>query len=351
MASSALDLLIDSRRAKREAEQTQAALITKGFESFIKGRQQQRENAIELVKLEQSVGKNNLGDFLKNLDGVKGLAEIGVITPSQARQSISGFLGGTPTQPKDDITSILNDESASQTPRLSDFFATQTTAFGVPKDLKSETGLRREGQINADIEVSKQVAAQEGKEKAKQIRGSQKQIKESSLYFEQFGRSRKELSKIPGIGNIGPSGKGARFLGFIGEKLDLFPETAVLLKDANVSANQQARSVEGGKITDQDRKIYADALVNALGGSDNENARLGSNALRRMHNDGGNIKPEVISLIESGEGPLQQIGAQVMEFLPGLFPEYTFTSEKEARDAGKKNGDVIILGDQVGVIS
>jgi len=101
---------------------------------------------------------------------------------------------------------------------------------------------------------------------------------ESSMtsYVNQFERSEQEIiSKYgPGLLEAGVGGASQRILGKGAVNFDQLPITAAFIKQKQAIANQTARNVEGGRVTDLDRKIYADVLANALDGSSTENAEL-----------------------------------------------------------------------------
>ena len=83
-------------------------------------------------------------------------------------------------------------------------------------------------------------------------------------------------------------------------------------------ANQMARDVEGGRITDQDREIYADAFSNALESPTNTNIRLASESIISLADKGGDVTPILNSLSSTKSDLLNEISDQVYSSYPNF---------------------------------
>ena len=83
-----------------------------------------------------------------------------------------------------------------------------------------------------------------------------------------------------------------------------------------VLANAQARNVEGGRVTDADREVYADAMANALGGPTEENIILAADAILDMKDKGGNISGLLDDLSVKADHPV--IGGIIEELFRNM---------------------------------
>jgi hypothetical protein len=151
-----------------------------------------------------------------------------------------------------------------------------------------------------------------------------KQTSEQGLFQKQFSRSYKELTdKYPDIGEKGWESAMLRFkVRNIDVPLDELPETKAFVTELQPRANQQARTIEGGRVTDNDRKIYADAYPNAILHPTGTNIRLMSNKLLDMDAKGGNIGMVMKDLLTSPVPIDKKIALQVLEEkIPNFSPE------------------------------
>ena len=151
-------------------------------------------------------------------------------------------------------------------------------------------------------------------------------------FMEQYGRSLKELEGFDkNITSTGPTGFVARTGARISEALDQLPETGAMLRELKPRANMMARQIEGGRITNEDRQVYADAMTNALVGSGEENIRLASNKLIEMHDKGGDITGNIRMLQNSGIPQLQKIAQIVTQSIPSISSGSTNQSDTLSR--------------------
>ena len=156
-----------------------------------------------------------------------------------------------------------------------------------------------------------------GKDKAADKRAEDAYSQEKSLsgtgmFLEQFGRSYKELKEAyPEIGDKGYGGWATRGLAKVNTALDQHPETKAFLQELEPLANQMARDIEGGKITDKDREIYAKSFASTVQNPSATNKRLISNQLIKHRNNGSDISKVVNELRNSGIDIMQEIATEI----------------------------------------
>jgi hypothetical protein len=157
-----------------------------------------------------------------------------------------------------------------------------------------------------------------GKDKAADKRAEdqysqEKQLSGTGRFLQQFGRSWEELKGAYGkeIGDKGYSGWAPRGLAKVNTALDNHPETKAFLQELEPIANQMARDIEGGKITDKDRDIYAKSFANTVKNPSATNVRLASNNLLKMRDKGGNIESVLNELRSSDIDIMQSIALEV----------------------------------------
>jgi len=147
--------------------------------------------------------------------------------------------------------------------------------------------------------------------------GAKKQLTSSNRFVQQFERSYDELNKaVPGFSDVGTKGKMRRFGAGIKQFFGQLPETETFLVELKPMANQMARDVEGGKITDQDRQIYADAFANTLTHPTESNARLIANQLISLADKGADISKNMSAFSGSKNPVLQKVYSYVGEAFP-----------------------------------
>ena len=191
-----------------------------------------------------------------------------------------------------------------------------------PQDYETivEPKLSEEGGLSFGFQRKLTPEAEITRKKEAEIKQTtKKSIGEFRGFVKQFERSYDELiSEHPSIGNIGIKGFGTRLLGEIKEKTGYFPETSAFLRELKPMANQMARTIEGGRVTDQDRKIYADSFANVLGAPSATNSRLMANTLVSAYNKGGNISTILKLFSESDNVILQDVLNKVNQEIPQL---------------------------------
>jgi hypothetical protein len=138
-------------------------------------------------------------------------------------------------------------------------------------------------------------------------------------FLQQFGRSYDELkSSYPEIGDVGYTGWATRNWAKVATALDEHPETKAFQVELKPLANQMARDIEGGRVTDQDRQVYADSFANTLANPDKTNIRLVANSLLKMKDKGGNIASVLGELYSSDVDIMQQVATEVLKDSPEL---------------------------------
>jgi hypothetical protein len=164
--------------------------------------------------------------------------------------------------------------------------------------------------------------------------GAEKQLNASLRFVQQFERSYDEMSKaVPGFDKPGVRGKIGRGIGSIKEFIGEIPETTAMVRRLQPIANQMARDVEGGRVTDQDRAIYANAFANTLSAPSESNARLVSSELISLADKGADISKNLTALAQSNNPVLRQVYAQVIEAYPGLQAQVVKATEPSQQAA------------------
>lgn len=181
--------------------------------------------------------------------------------------------------------------------------------------------------LEPPLQKGERVGIEKGAEEtAKQKASAQRSLPETELFINQFVRSKNELASVfPDIGDATIQGYFQRFSARRGVDADLFPETSALKTKKQVFANGAAREVEGGKVTDKDRKIYADALVSVIDNPDAENISLAASSLNTLYNKGGEVVPVLESYMNSGVDLLENIAIRAIE------NNYSTTSAKKMK--------------------
>src|SRR3990167_8877073 len=132
-------------------------------------------------------------------------------------------------------------------------------------------------------------------------------------FIEGFEIAEQEIVDVMGPEALqtGPGGKLVRGLGSIANSIDLLPKSSAFIRNIEVSANQMARTIEGGRVTDQDRAIYSQSLANSLTNPSAENTELLVISLRNLRNKGGNISQQVKTLLRSKSKTLSEVGRRL----------------------------------------
>lgn len=277
-----------------------------GVESSLKRRQLKGEEEYRKWQMENESPFNSIIQSGKFADAVMKLTEAGIIPPN-VKGGISNVIPGN--MPQVNVgTPVMGSIPSSNLPI-------------------SPKGLNVMG-IPTGYEVDK--------EKVKDIESRKEDIEKTGNFVEQFGRSYNELkSSYPNIGDVGFGGLISRISANVGTKLDQYPETQAFLRELLPLANKMARTIEGGRVTDQDRKVYADSLANTVSNPSSTNIRLVSNKLRQLKDKGGDITNVMNQLKESDIDVLQKIYIQTQ------YPNYN--PEKDKIQYNSKTKDFRII--------
>ena len=221
------------------------------------------------------------------------LALLGQLDPNLAQQ----YLGITST--------------AGQTPTLS-----PTTPPGAPQAggfVPESIDLGAVNLKNVGFEGQKAVATDKAKEKA----GAEKSARSQSRFIQRFSESFGEVqAALPKSGESSVAGLVQRVAAGAGANTGLLPKTQAFLRQAKKLANEQARNVEGGRITDQDRSVYAEAMASAVSAPTETNVRLVADSILDMHDKEANIEPLLNDLISADNELLNSIASEVFRYLP-----------------------------------
>jgi len=184
------------------------------------------------------------------------------------------------------------------------------------EDVPIEFGFREDPNVVAQRELAQ--AEAEGEQESRI--GAKKTLSDDELFLTQLDRAFTELEQVfPNIGATGIGGFFSRKLASVGESVDAFPETSTFLDELLPKANLMARTIEGAKVTDKDREIYAQSFANVLTKPTASNARLASNALLKIHRTPtANIVPHLYKLSKLKTKVLQQMVENVYEDVPGM---------------------------------
>lgn len=171
-----------------------------------------------------------------------------------------------------------------------------------------QSQIQKQQELSAGI-IKKQIEDKETTEKSTQS---------SSLFMRRFAESHGEVNeKFPGAGEATFKGKAKRWAAAISaEQLGTLPKTEAFLKRMKPIANAQARMVEGGRVTDQDRQVYAEAMVNAVTAPDESNIILAADAIVEFHNKGANIKPLLDDLTSQDIPITNEIVKEILRLVP-----------------------------------
>lgn len=173
----------------------------------------------------------------------------------------------------------------------------------------------------ANLDIHKTLTTEDLKNKQESQQAAQKNVSGTGRFLQQFGRSYDELKAYdPEIDKQGFSGWATRKMASIANKFDELPETKAFMVELQPLANQMARDVEGGRVTDQDRKIYADAFASAVKNPSATNIRIASNNLIRLKDRGGDITSVVNQLSSSNIDIMKNIANEVYKEYPELKP-------------------------------
>lgn len=322
-------------KARKDADrEAQSNAIPQALMAYQQAKQQSQDNMLKQLTVQATLAKSGFGitpdgKLVRDTslqDPLTQFLNKGKVADSYNKQVTAGFLqpgmsvgslssggtvsGGSPAQPA---------SSGSDT-QDQDTFATGASlnVAGVPTktSVKSESGMRREAKIKGEEAGFKKLAESETKTKIE----TKKASGQSYRFVQQFERSYDELNKKLGESFDDPTliGSAKRFLGEGGKFFGTLPETKAFSTELKPMANQMARDVEGGKITDADREIYADAFANTLKHPSETNIRLVSNQLVGLADKGGDISKNMVALSQSKNPVLKGVVSEVVK----EYPEY-----------------------------
>jgi len=255
---------------------------------------------------EQIIEKGNVAEALTKQ------VEAGAISPQQATEQFNSMFGEARQSIQPQINPVSNpmpgqggflpDNRLNSATAFEGYRAEKLNAMGVPTGYEPDPV--REDQMK-DLQKSSTAA--------------QKSLSGTDNFLKQFDRSYNELLKAnPEIGDVGLTGFMTRKGASIQNSLDMYPETKAFMVELKPLANQMARDIEGGRVTDQDRQIYADSFANTLQHPSATNIRLVSNKLLDMKNKGANIEKVLVSLSKSNTDVMQSIVDEVLKESPEL---------------------------------
>jgi len=154
---------------------------------------------------------------------------------------------------------------------------------GEPTLTKSDTQLADE----TKIKTAEAMGTVKSKQAADLI-SAQKQAQGTYRFAQQFTRSWDELKAFdPEIDKEGFDGWSRRQVSQFYAKVDGLPETKALMIQIKPMANKMARDIEGGRVTDTDRTIYANSFAAAYANPGVTNMRLLSYSIINLLDQGG----------------------------------------------------------------
>jgi len=179
--------------------------------------------------------------------------------------------------------------TAGQPAPSGDLVPTDFNVAGVATKYKSKSGMAAEEQSKVDAKNRDRTQKAENTSVG------------TFRFMQQFQKSYDELKAFdPTVDEEGVGGWMSRQGAKIAEHLDELPETKALKIQSLPMANGMAREIEGGRVTDSDRKIYADSLASALNFPTKTNVR--------------NMSTQIIGLIDKGGNENGKITNQLKEF-------------------------------------
>lgn len=254
------------------------------------------------------------------------------------------------------LAELINPGSGSEVARMAISAPRGKTVSNQPQEtIRGEVGVREQGEQQGDLQIIPKTITKknltgtttydverppeeqgriEGIKKAEGEK-AEKSVKSSQVVARQdrmvrtFVNSFQELQEqFPDIGETSFSGFVSRLTAQGAEKLGMTPDTTRYLNRVEVAANKQAREIEGGRVTDQDRQIYVKAMQNAAKFPTSTNIGLAADSLIDIYQDYDNtndIIGIVSSYISSPIDVLQNIGLEAVKV--GVIADENF-SEK-----------------------
>lgn len=142
-----------------------------------------------------------------------------------------------------------------------------------------------------------------------------KQLDPTDRFIRRFSEAQKEAdTAFPSRGKATVKGAMQRVGVNVAQSVGVLPKTKAFSARLKTAANEMARSVEGGRVTDQDRAVYANAMANVIENPDDTNVILVSDSLLDLKNKGGDITPMLEKMSSSDVPILQKIAKEVGRF-------------------------------------
>lgn len=319
----ALDLL-DRTSKLSAAIRTKEGLATDLAITDLETRKNLLDSQSGINQIQEGVNKLNK-DELSTLDATikkaKGLSDL----QNKMKQGGKKPVVAPPTIPSSKPTAVPTDAATKEDSRLQGLSKVGEAYIdedGKVKRAKSDYQIELEAR-EADKVSARKVSDKLEKATAERLIGAQKSapntVRQIRLYVESLNELR---AKIPAIEEEGLTGFAARAEAAVRTSIDEFPITRALNIRAEIIANQTARDVEGGRVTDADRKIYAMGLANAMKEPTVTNAALAAGQLSDLMLKGGNetgsITNVLIQYAYSGEKVFELITNRILENYPEL---------------------------------
>lgn len=253
-----------------------------------------------------------------------------------------GLQGKDPSSVFDDdqnLSSILQQAQLAQMAGQPDLAQDISSAgLGIGQREKQRTVKTATGTVTLEniedpnVEGRREGVKAASKEKGEKAAKATQAAARQDRVVKAFLRSTNELEKLfPEVGESTLEGFFSRVGAQGAEKLGLVPETTRAVKRLLVAANKQAREVEGGRVTDEDRKIYSEAMANALGAPTSSNIGLAADSLIDLYEEYDNSQ-DFLNIMKSyftSEVPLlNKIGMEAID-IGGLGEEIIKNMSKE----------------------
>lgn len=307
-----LDTVIQFKRDEEQRKMADIMAVPTAIQGFLQANQQKTLNDLAIKKTNAEIDNlvsqiNNRGqpDIMSLVRDVKDLADL-----SRETNSVEGALLAKNAASKvfdmirpHSVKEYLNPVAASATPDIKLQDPREQDLLGEFEGLLDIAGEKdvvyNKATPRAELameQAKNQLEVQKGVEKttAEKAAGAERSLKSTRLFIRGLEKSQAELEgRFPDIGKAGLSGKIERTKAGIANMMDELPETSAFMKNKRAAANKMARDIEGGRVTDQDRAVYADTLASAIDNPNSENVSLVAKQLLGFWGDGADIKPTI----------------------------------------------------------
>lgn len=319
---SALDAVLQLRSQDERRRQFESAKLSSALQNFVSNRQQANELSLQreesnlnrIIQMKQMEnidsqiaerGKTSkLDQFLqmgKVGEAYKNLVESGMIqAPGDSPvQSVNSALDPIATIPVGVASNI--DSSNKKRQLIPDKFNSLGVATSYMNPVAEEA--------KNNLEIEKGIKKTEVENKA----NATNRISGTKNFIRNFSESRDEIinSGLENIGKADMGGFGERIIAKVKEKTGTLPKTTAFINRIEVIANQSARDIEGGRVTDQDRSVYTKAMANAIKFPDDTNIKLTAESLVDMDLLGGDINPVLDEFRSSNVDIFNKIAKEV----------------------------------------